>query len=61
MTRTKHAAPAGSSIEVCPVCASPDVRVREPEWFVLELDRADELRGDVLVEFSCRDCGAAWD
>jgi hypothetical protein len=60
MTRTKDAAAARPSIEVCPVCASVDVRVREPEWFVLELDRAAELRGDVRVEFSCHDCGETW-
>lgn len=42
------------------MCASVDVRVREPEWFVIDLDRAAELRGEVVVEFSCRDCGETW-
>lgn len=60
MAKTKDAAPARPSIEVCPVCAALDVRVREPDWFVIELDRADQLRAEVLVEFICRECGAAW-
>lgn len=50
-----------AAAEVCPVCASLDVRATEPGWFVLELDRGDELRRDeVAVEFVCRDCRATW-
>ncbi|MCP2637800.1 hypothetical protein K0817_014695 [Microbacterium sp. HD4P20] len=50
------------AIDVCPVCASSDVRIAE-EWFVLEFDRGDEVRrgdADAAPEFGCRDCGANW-
>ncbi|TDN92385.1 hypothetical protein [Microbacterium sp. BK668] len=51
------------AVEVCPVCSSLQVRVVEPEWFALELERAAELRSGesvFVVEFSCRDCGSRW-
>jgi hypothetical protein len=44
------------------VCASSDVRIVE-EWFVLEFERGEELRGresDAAPQFGCRDCGADW-
>jgi len=49
------------AVEVCPVCSSLQVRVVEPEWFVVELERA-ELRASTAfeVEFACRDCGSHW-
>ncbi len=50
----------GATVEACPVCDSTDVRATEPHWFVLEFERADEVRGVDLVEFSCRECGSAW-
>ena len=34
--------------EICPVCDDTRVRVVEFGWFVLELDRHDELRGGEL-------------
>ena len=47
--------------EICPVCDDTRVRVVELGWFVLELDRHDELRGDESVlEFRCLSCGADW-
>jgi len=51
------------SAEICPVCESVDVSDIEQDWFVLELDRGDEVRrdaGDVEVEFACRACGSHW-
>ncbi|NII68221.1 hypothetical protein [Microbacterium ulmi] len=61
MTRTWDDVAPHAAAEVCPVCASLDVRATEPGWFVLELDRGDELRRDeVAVEFVCRDCRATW-
>lgn len=49
-------------VELCPACASADVRVDEGTWFAVELDRRAELREeDVRVEFRCRDCGERWD
>ena len=50
------------AIDVCPVCASSDVRIAE-EWFVLEFERGDELRhgeSEAVPQFGCRDCGADW-
>ncbi|WP_442576262.1 hypothetical protein ACSBPH_03720 [Microbacterium sp. F51-2R] len=49
------------AVEVCPICSSLQVRVVEPEWFVVELERA-ELRAPAVfeVEFACRDCGSHW-
>ncbi|WP_396641744.1 hypothetical protein [Microbacterium sp.] len=32
--------------EICPVCDDTRVQVVEVKWFVLELDRDDELRGE---------------
>ncbi|MET0161013.1 MAG: hypothetical protein ABWY55_09370 [Microbacterium sp.] len=62
MTRTwDDAAPA---VEVCPVCSALDVRAVETGWFVVELDREDELRGAAArpaVQFACRECGTRWD
>ena len=51
--------------ELCPVCASDDVRAAEQGWFLLELDRRAELldtdRDDeIVVIFACRDCGWQW-
>ena len=62
--------------EVCPVCDGTRVRVVEYGWFVLELDRHDELRDaephrgmnshDELIEdeptleFRCLSCGVSW-
>lgn len=50
------------AVEVCPVCSSLQVRVVEPDWFVIELERAGELRAEPVfeVEFRCRDCGSHW-
>ncbi|WP_243073561.1 hypothetical protein [Microbacterium sp. SS28] len=50
------------AVETCPVCASLQVRTVEPDWFVLELERADELRRaeEFAVEFACRECGSVW-
>ncbi|HET6303040.1 hypothetical protein [Microbacterium sp.] len=63
MTRTWNDGPPTPvrDAEVCPVCASTDVRVVDQGWFVLELERGDEVRSDGAVEFSCRDCGAHWE
>ncbi|HYJ50067.1 MAG TPA: hypothetical protein VEX12_09130 [Microbacterium sp.] len=64
MTRTwDDSAVALRSAEICPVCESVDVSDIEQDWFVLELDRGDEVRrdaGDVEVEFACRACGSHW-
>ncbi|QIG40206.1 hypothetical protein G5T42_12530 [Microbacterium sp. 4R-513] len=51
------------AVEVCPICSSLQVRVVEPEWFLVELERSDELRPReplFVVEFACRDCGSRW-
>jgi len=64
MTRTWD--DTGSAVqlaEACPACESAEVSERERDWFVLELDRGDEVRresGDVDVEFFCRACGLHW-
>ena len=45
------------------MCESTTVSELERDWFVLELDRGDEVRretGDVEVEFACRACGSHW-
>ena len=54
-------------VETCHVCGSLQVRTVEPDWFVVELDRSDELRDDLRpadvsfeVEFRCQDCGSHW-
>src|SRR5687768_3543700 len=50
------------AIDVCPVCASSEVRIAE-EWFVLEFDRGDELRHGHMgaaPQFGCRASGADW-
>ncbi len=64
MVRTWDDGAAGAvAVETCPVCASLQVRTVEPDWFVVELERSDELRGaDVAfeVEFRCADCGSRW-
>jgi hypothetical protein len=63
MGRTGNDATAVLAIDVCPVCTSSDLRVAEPEWFAVELDRGDELRrldADAAPEFACRDCGEIW-
>ncbi|MEZ3159621.1 hypothetical protein AB1K54_03645 [Microbacterium sp. BWT-B31] len=63
MTRTwDAAAPAHAvSAEACPECASLDVRAIEHGWFVLDLEREDELReSGPAVEFACRECAARW-
>ena len=64
MVRTWSDGAVGAvAVETCPVCASLQVRTVEPDWFVVELDRGDELRGaDVAfeVEFRCQDCGSRW-
>lgn len=60
MVKTWDDGPA-TVVETCPVCGSFEVRVAEPDWFVLELDRADIVRrSDAAIEFTCRDCGAHW-
>jgi hypothetical protein len=62
--------------EICPVCDDTRVRVVEVRWFVLELDRDEELRGEETrrgknsddelyedepaLEFRCLSCGANW-
>ena len=62
--------------EVCIVCDGTRVRAVEVRWFVLELDRDDELRDGELtggtrtldefyedepaLEFRCLACGASW-
>lgn len=49
------------AVESCPVCASLQVRVREPDWFAVKLERRDELRRhEFEVEFACRECSAVW-
>jgi len=64
MTRTwDDGAVALRVAEACPVCESTAVSELERDWFVLELDRGDEVRretGDVDVEFACRACGSRW-
>ncbi|WP_396655528.1 hypothetical protein [Microbacterium sp.] len=56
-----HTAMTSAIVEVCPACASPDVRAEEDTWFAVELDRRAELREqNVRVEFRCRDCGERW-
>jgi hypothetical protein len=62
MGRTVHDAAASLAIDVCPVCTSSSVRIAD-DWFMLELDRSDDLRGpdaDLPPEFACRECGASW-
>jgi len=55
-----------TTVETCPVCDSLEVRVVEPDWFVLELgadlaQRADLVRrAEAGIEFHCRDCGWNW-
>ncbi|CDK01479.1 hypothetical protein MIC448_680002 [Microbacterium sp. C448] len=51
--------------EICPVCDDTRVRVVEFGWFVLELDRHEELRDELYadepaLEFRCLSCGANW-
>ena len=46
--------------EICPVCDDTRVRVVEFGWFVLELDRHEELRDEPALEFRCLSCGADW-
>ena len=49
--------------ETCPVCRSLRVHALEPDWFAIEIDRRDELRGaeaPLQVEFACTDCGTRW-
>jgi hypothetical protein len=46
--------------EACPVCASVDVRAVDDAWFVIDLDRAEQLREPAVV-FACRECGWRWD
>jgi len=64
MVRTWSDGAVGAvAVETCPVCASLQVRTVEPDWFVVELDRGDELReGEPAfeVEFRCQDCGSRW-
>ncbi|QAY60897.1 hypothetical protein ET475_13470 [Microbacterium protaetiae] len=58
---TQTASPAAlATPETCPLCTSVDVRVVDDAWFVIELDRADDLR-EPAVAFSCRECGWHWD
>ncbi|UYK41138.1 hypothetical protein [Microbacterium terricola] len=51
-------------VEMCPGCGSLDVRVVEPHWFAIDLERRRELgheQGWVdRLEFGCRDCGLLW-
>ena len=63
MGRTWDDAAGVLAIDVCPVCTSESVRIAEQDWFVLELDRRDELRragAELAPEFACRECGATW-
>ena len=64
MVRTWSDGAVGAvAVETCPVCASLQVRTVEPDWFVVELDRGDELREAepaFEVEFRCQDCGSRW-
>ncbi|MCR2762317.1 hypothetical protein NQ152_02215 [Microbacterium sp. zg.B48] len=64
MTRTWDDTGVATQLtETCPVCESTRVREREHDWFVLELERGDEVRresSDVDVEFSCAACGSRW-
>ena len=63
MTRTWDDSAARVAVEMCPVCESTEVGAAEPDWFVLELDRGDEVRlagGDVEVAFACGACGSRW-
>jgi hypothetical protein len=51
--------------EKCPECGSFDVKVIEPRWFAIELDRRSEIRSPdphwvECIEFGCRDCSAVW-
>jgi len=62
--------------EICPVCDDTRVATVELRWFVLELDRDEELRGEETrggknsgdelyedepaLEFRCLSCGADW-
>jgi acetone carboxylase gamma subunit len=51
--------------ELCPECGALDVRASEPRWFVVEVDRRSEFGAQdpdwvERIEFTCRDCGAAW-
>lgn len=52
-------------VEACPVCGSLDVRVAEPRWFRVEVERRAVLTADEdwvqRLEFGCRDCGGHWD
>ena len=63
MTRTWDESAAAVAVESCPVCESTEVGAAERDWFVLELDRGDEVRlaaGEVEVLFACRACGSHW-
>jgi predicted RNA-binding Zn-ribbon protein involved in translation (DUF1610 family) len=60
MVKTRDDAPV-TVVEKCPVCGSFEVRVAEPDWFVPDLGRADDVRrAEASIEFLCRDCGQHW-
>jgi hypothetical protein len=61
MVRTRDDSTAAVAVEACPVCASLRVETVEPDWFAVELERADELRAhEFEVEFACRECRTHW-
>jgi hypothetical protein len=64
MTRTwDDGGVAVQAAETCPVCGSTTVTEFESDWFLLELDRSDEVRPEmpeIEVEFACRMCGSHW-
>ena len=66
MTRTwNDGHVAAQAAETCPVCESTTVTGFETGWFLLELDRGEEVRREmteveVEVEFACRTCGSHW-
>jgi hypothetical protein len=64
MTRTwNDGTVAVQAAETCPVCGSTTVTEFERDWFLLALDRSDEVRPEtteVDVEFACRACGSHW-
>lgn len=51
-------------VELCPGCGSLDVRVMEPRWFTIEVERRALFGVDEgwveRLEFGCRDCGILW-
>jgi hypothetical protein len=76
MIKTRQDVDDLAADEVCIVCDGTRVRAVEVRWFVIELDRDDDLRDGELrrdtrsldelyedepgLEFHCLSCGISW-